>query len=83
MYNMRKYKIEPKLMRLIHPSPGKKPNLVLICGTRDGRAELRIQEPLYVYDGTGRYTKEIDEIYNRVSSDRDSIIAGTPDAGSG
>ena len=28
-----------------------------------------------------RYTKEIDEIYNRVSSDRDSIIAGTPDAG--
>ena len=25
MYNMRKYKIEPKLMRLIHPSPGRNP----------------------------------------------------------
>jgi tRNA1Val (adenine37-N6)-methyltransferase len=65
MYNMRKYNIEPKLMRLVHPSPGKKPNLVLVSGTKDGRIELRVQEPLYVYDSSGRYTKEIDEIYSR------------------
>lgn len=65
MYNMRKYGIEPKLMRLVHPSPGKRPNLVLISGTRGGRAELSVQEPLYVYDSSGRYTKEIDEIYGR------------------
>ena len=65
IYNMRKYNIEPKLMRLVHPSPGKKPNLVLVSGTKDGRIELRVQEPLYVYDSSGRYTKEIDEIYSR------------------
>lgn len=69
MYHMRKYRIEPKLMRLVHPSPGKRPNMVLISGTKDGRAELRVQEPLYVYDGSGRYTKEIDVIYNREIAD--------------
>jgi len=65
IYNMRKYSIEPKMLRFVHPSPGKKPNMILIAGTKNGNAELRVQEPLYVYDGSGRYTKEIDEIYNR------------------
>ncbi|HOQ06333.1 MAG TPA: tRNA1(Val) (adenine(37)-N6)-methyltransferase [Clostridiales bacterium] len=65
MYNMRKYSIEPKLMRLVHPSPGRKPNLVLISGTKGGKVELRVQEPLYVYDSSGRYTNEINEIYSR------------------
>ena len=67
MYNMRKYRIEPKLMRFVHPSPGKKPNLVLVSGTKYGKAELRVQEPLYVYDSSGRYTEEIDEIYSRAT----------------
>ncbi|HPP35332.1 MAG TPA: tRNA1(Val) (adenine(37)-N6)-methyltransferase [Clostridiales bacterium] len=70
MYNMRKYRIEPKLMRFVHPSPGKKPNLVLVSGTKDGKVELRVQEPLYVYDSSGRYTEEIDEIYSRDTAGR-------------
>ncbi len=65
IYHMRSYSIEPKQLRFVHPSPGKKPNLLLISGTKNGKAELRVQEPLYVYDSTGRYSKEIDEIYSR------------------
>ncbi len=65
---MRENSIEPKLLRFVHPSPGKKPNLVLICGTKNGNPELRVQEPLYVYDSSGSYSKEIDEIYNRDSA---------------
>lgn len=61
---MRDNSIEPKLLRLVHPSPGKKPNLVLISGTKNGNPELRVQEPLYVYDSSGSYSKEINEIYN-------------------
>lgn len=33
---MRKYKIEPKRVKMIHPKVGKAPNIVLIEGQRDG-----------------------------------------------
>lgn len=66
---MRDNSIEPKLLRFVHPSPGKKPNLILICGTKNGNPELRVQEPLYVYDSSGRYSREINEIYNRDAVD--------------
>ena len=62
---MRHYAIEPKWLKLVHPSPGKKPNLVIISGVRNGNPELRVQEPLYVYDTLGNYSDEIEEIYNR------------------
>ena len=65
IFRMRSSGIEPKQLRLVHPSPGKEPNLVLIGGTRNGNPELRIQEPLYIYNSDGRYSNEIDEIYNR------------------
>jgi tRNA1(Val) A37 N6-methylase TrmN6 len=62
---MRNCAIEPKWLRLVHPSPGKKPNLLLISGTRGGNPELKIQEPLYIYDSDGHYSNEIDDIYSR------------------
>ena len=31
--------------------------------TKDGKPELKILDPLYVYDENGNYTKEIEEIY--------------------
>lgn len=62
---MRGHGIEPKYLRLVHPSPHKKPNLVLIKGLKGGRAELKMLEPLYVYDDKGRYTEEINRIYKR------------------
>ncbi len=65
MYHMRHYGIEPKQLRLVHPSPEKGPNLVLIGGARNGNPELRVQEPLYIYDSFGHYSSEIDEIYGR------------------
>ena len=62
---MRKYKIEPKRVKMVHPKMGKAPNIVLVEGQRDGGAYLKWEAPLYVYDENGRYTKEIDEIYGR------------------
>lgn len=63
--HMRNHNIEPKQLRLVYPSLGKKPNLLLISGARNGNAELRVLEPLYIYDDKGSYSKEIDEIYGR------------------
>ena len=62
---MRKYKLEPKIMRLIAPREGKEPNMVLICGIKSAKSDLKIIPTLFVYDNEGRYTKEIDEIYGR------------------
>lgn len=62
---MRKYKIEPKRIKMIHPKAGKAPNIVLVEGQRDGGAYLKWEAPLYVYDDKGNYTKEINSIYWR------------------
>ena len=62
---MRNYGIEPKYIRFVHPSPYKKANLLLVKGTRGGRPQLKMMDPLYVYDEYGSFSKEIDEIYCR------------------
>lgn len=62
---MRKYKIEPKRVRMVHPSVGKAPNIVLVEGQRDGGAFLRFEDPLYVYNEDGNYSDDINEIYGR------------------
>ncbi|MGL5617298.1 MAG: tRNA1(Val) (adenine(37)-N6)-methyltransferase [Sarcina sp.] len=62
---MRKYKIEPKRVRMIHPNTKKAANIVLVEGQRDGGAFLKWEPPLYVYDEKGNYSKEINEIYGR------------------
>ncbi|MBQ3124830.1 MAG: tRNA1(Val) (adenine(37)-N6)-methyltransferase [Clostridia bacterium] len=62
---MRQYKLEPKIMRLIAPTEGKEVNLVLVCGIKCAKSDLKIMPTLFVYDEHGNYTKEIDEIYGR------------------
>lgn len=64
--NLRKYKLEPKKIRFVHPSLGKEPNMILIKATKNANPFLKIQEPLYVYKENGEYTKEILKIYNKI-----------------
>ena len=59
----RQYKLEPKQIQFIHPKQGKAPNIMLVQFTKGGRPDLKILDPLYVYDEYGNYTKEIDDIY--------------------
>jgi tRNA1(Val) A37 N6-methylase TrmN6 len=62
---MRKHKIEPKVIRMVHPSINKAPNIVLIEGQRDGKAFLKWEDPLYIHEKDGSYTEEINEIYGK------------------
>jgi len=62
---MRKHKIEPKRVRMVHPNTKKPPNIVLVEGQRDGGAFMKWEPPLYVYKDEGGYTEEIDKIYGR------------------
>ena len=65
MVLMRKYKIEPKAIRMIQPSVNKAPNIVLVEGQKNGGKFLKFENTLYVYDDKGNYTDEINKIYGK------------------
>ncbi len=65
IFEMRSNGIEPKRIRFVHPSIGKRPNLLLIEGARGGNKELKFMDPLYIHDEKGEYTEEIHRIYGR------------------
>ena len=62
---LRKYKLEPKIIRFIYPKIEKEPNLVLIKATKGAKQFLKMEKPLIVYNQDGTYTDEILEIYNK------------------
>ena len=62
---MRKHRIEPKSVRMVYPSVGKAPNIVLVEGQKYGGAFLKWEPSLYIHEKDGEYTKEINEIYGR------------------
>ncbi len=63
---MRKYRIEPKRLRFVHPSHAKTATMILVEGAKHGGAKLLLEPPLYVHNEDGSYTDEINEIYGRV-----------------
>ena len=62
---MRKHKIEPKRIQMVHPNIKKAPNIVLIEGQRDGGSFLKWEAPIYVYGEDGKYSEQINSIYGR------------------
>ena len=62
---MRKYKIEPKKIRLVYSSIEKEPSLVLIKGIKNANSFLKIDRPLIIYNENGEYTEEIYKIYGK------------------
>lgn len=59
---MRANRLEPKRIRFVYPKEGKEANTLLIEGTKDGKPDLKILPPLYVYDAEGKYTEEVREL---------------------
>ena len=46
---LKKYSIEPKVVKFIHPRQGKNANLVLLEGIKGGKEELKIEDPIFQY----------------------------------
>lgn len=59
----RKFKIEPKRIRMVSPKDGKEPNIVLIEGFKGQKPDLKWESELKIYNEDGSYTKEVKEIY--------------------
>lgn len=62
---MRKYKIEPKEIRLVFSNEKNPPKMLLIKGVKNGGEYLKFRENLYVYNEDGSYTDEILKIYGK------------------
>lgn len=60
---MKKYKVEPKRIRMVHPFADKEANMVLIEGIRGAKPMVKIEPPLVIYESTGVYTEEVKNLY--------------------
>lgn len=59
----RKYRMEPKVIRFVHPRAGSEANMVLVEAHRDGKPDVKILPPLIVYQENGEYCQEVMDIY--------------------
>lgn len=65
MCSFRKYKLEPKVLRIVYPKVSKEPNLVLIEAKKGAKAGLKILSPLILNNEDGTETDELKQIYGR------------------
>ena len=63
--SMRKHYLEPKRVRFVHSNVGSEAKMVLIEAIKEGRTGLKVERPLFLYEGLGDYTEEVREIYGR------------------
>lgn len=66
LVTLRKYKLEPKILKLVYQNYTKEPNLILIKATKNAKPFLKLEKPLYVYSDDGKYTEEILKIYDKI-----------------
>lgn len=56
---MRQYKIEPKRLQFVYPKANKEANMLLIEGIKGGKPDLKILQPLIIYQENNEYTEEV------------------------
>ena len=55
----RKYKIEPKRLKIVYPCEGKAASLILVEGAKDGKPFLKLEEAVFMYDKDGNYLQSL------------------------
>ena len=62
--NLRMADLEPKRLRFIHSHISSDAKMILMEAVKKGKAGLKVDKPLYLYEENGSYTKELKEIYS-------------------
>jgi tRNA1(Val) A37 N6-methylase TrmN6 len=60
---MRTFQLEPKRLQFVYPKEGKEANMILVEGTKDGKPDLHLLPPLFVYNDKNEYTESIQRIF--------------------
>ncbi len=61
---MKKHRIEPKRLQFIYPKVGSEANLILIEGRKNGKAGLKIEQPLYTHTNDNQYSDIVKQMFN-------------------
>ncbi len=61
----RKYRLEPKELRMVYSKVNSNPVLILIKMVKNANKYLKVREPLYIYNENGEYSEEILKIYGK------------------
>ena len=69
LFSLKNHSLQPKRLRLICPSVGKKPSLVLVDAKKDGAEGMVFESVLYIYkdDHHTEYSDEMKRIYSDFS----------------
>ncbi len=65
---LRRVRLEPKRMRLVHAFAGSEPQEVLIEASLGGGEGLRVLPPLFEYEAPGVYSAELIELYGNAGA---------------
>ena len=63
---MKKYRIEPKRLRMVQSKVDSEPSMLLIEGAKEGGEFLKVEPALIMYDENGEYTEEVLKIYGKI-----------------
>ncbi len=70
---LRKNRLEPKRLRFVHNDIKATSKIVLIEAVKDGRAGIKVENPLFMYNEKGEYTSEVSEMYGKHQSETGPI----------
>lgn len=60
---MKKYKIEPKRLKMVYPKHHKECNMILIEGSYQAKAGLKIEPYIICHNDDGSYSKEVEAMF--------------------
>ncbi len=61
---MRRIHLEPKRARFIHSHPKDEACLILVEAIKEGRAQIRVLPPFFLYDSANQYTPQAQELFS-------------------
>jgi len=68
LHRMRSEKLEPKRLRMVHSRPESRGDFILVEGMKGGGEELSVLPPLFIYNGTGGYSVELESLFKNLSA---------------
>lgn len=60
---MEKHMLEIKRLRFVHSRKNTEAKMVLIEAVKGGRISLKVEPPFFIYDEFGKYTEEMEKVY--------------------
>jgi tRNA1Val (adenine37-N6)-methyltransferase len=63
--NFRRNRLELKRLRFVHNDSHATSKIVLIEAVKDGRAGIKVEKPLFIYNENGEYTDEVSAMYGK------------------